>query len=169
MKHIERRTLLSVLAILAFALSAPQLLAATIPAGTTLVVETLDTISSQDRVGKKFAAQLDRDVMVNGTVLLRARTEGCRQGRNVSRFIRSAIWSACARSDCHFQSWARSPDRNDAGIPTRKPKGTKRPRLHNEQQVRVSTWVEDAVPPRATTQLMTEQLPSTGLPILELS
>ena len=75
MKHIERRTLLSVLAILAFALSAPQLLAATIPAGTTLVVETLDTISSQDRVGKKFAAQLDRDVVVNGTVLLRAGTK----------------------------------------------------------------------------------------------
>ena len=72
MKHIERRTLLSVLAILAFALSAPQLLAATIPAGTTLVVETLDTISSQDRVGKKFAAQLYRDVVVNGTVLLGA-------------------------------------------------------------------------------------------------
>ena len=75
MKHIEPRTLLSVLAILAFALSAPQLLAATIPAGTTLVVETLDTISSQDRVGKKFAAQLDRDVVVNGTVLLRAGTK----------------------------------------------------------------------------------------------
>src|SRR2546429_7384590 len=55
----------------------------------------------------------------------------------VPRFIRSAIWSACSRSDCHFQSWTRSPDRNDAGIPTRKPKGTKRPRLYNEQQVRV--------------------------------
>jgi hypothetical protein len=75
MKHIEPRTLLSVLAILAFALSAPQLLAATIPAGTTLVVETLDTISSQDHVGKKFAAQLDRDVVVNGTVLLRVGTK----------------------------------------------------------------------------------------------
>ena len=49
--------------------------AATIPAGTPLVVQTVDTVSSQDRVGKKFAAQLDRDVVVNGTVLLRARTK----------------------------------------------------------------------------------------------
>ena len=49
--------------------------AATIPAGTLLVVQTVDTVSSQDRVGKKFAAQLDRDVVVNGTVLLRAGTK----------------------------------------------------------------------------------------------
>ena len=46
--------------------------AATVPAGTNLTVRTVDTISSQDRVGKKFTAQLDRDVVVNGTVLLRA-------------------------------------------------------------------------------------------------
>src|SRR5437762_13131689 len=97
-----------------------------------------------------------------------ARERRSSAGRNVSRFIRSAIWSACSRSDCHFQSWARSPDRNDAGIPTRKPKGTKRPRRHNEQQVRFSTWVEDAVPPSSTTQLMTEGLFSTGFAILEL-
>jgi hypothetical protein len=49
--------------------------AATIPGGTTLVVQTVDTVSSQDRVGKKFAAQLDKDVVVNGTVLLRAGTK----------------------------------------------------------------------------------------------
>ena len=157
MKH-EPRTLLSVLAILAFASSAPQLLAATIPAGTTLVVETLDTISSQDRVAKKFAAQLDRGCRRKWDRSSSRGNEGRRQGRIVSRFIRSAIWSACSRSDCHFQSWARSSDRNDAGIPTRKPKGTKRPRRHIEQQVRVSTWVEDAVSPGSTTQLMTERL-----------
>src|SRR6266853_57998 len=75
MKHIEHRTLLSVLAILAFALSAPQLLAVTIPAGTTLIVRTQNTISSQDRVGTKFTAQLDQDIVVNGTVLLRAGTK----------------------------------------------------------------------------------------------
>jgi len=46
--------------------------AATVPAGTNLTVRTVDTISSQDRVGKKFTAHLDRDVVVNGTVLLRA-------------------------------------------------------------------------------------------------
>lgn len=75
MKHIKHRTLLSVLAILAFALSAPHLLAVTIPAGTTLIVRTQNSISSQDRVGTKFTAQLDQDIAVNGTVLLRAGTK----------------------------------------------------------------------------------------------
>ncbi len=75
MKHLEHRMLLGALAILAFALSAPQLLAVTIPAGTTLSVRTLDTISSQDRVGKRFTAQLDQDVVVNATVLLHAGTK----------------------------------------------------------------------------------------------
>jgi hypothetical protein len=44
--------------------------AATIPAGTTLVARTLDTIHSNDRVGRTFTAQLDQDVAVNGKVLL---------------------------------------------------------------------------------------------------
>jgi hypothetical protein len=48
--------------------------AATIPAGTTLVVRTSETISSNDPVGKTFAAQLYRDVVVGGNVLLRAET-----------------------------------------------------------------------------------------------
>ena len=46
--------------------------AATIPAGTTLVVRTLNTIQSTDRVGRTFTAQLDQDVAVNGKVVLRA-------------------------------------------------------------------------------------------------
>jgi hypothetical protein len=48
--------------------------AATIPAGATLVVRTLDTISSQDVPGTRFAAQLQNNVAVKGTVLLRAGT-----------------------------------------------------------------------------------------------
>jgi hypothetical protein len=44
--------------------------AATIPAGTTLVVRTLNTIHSTDRVGRTFTAQLDQDVAVNGKVVL---------------------------------------------------------------------------------------------------
>jgi hypothetical protein len=44
--------------------------AATIPTGTTLVVRTLDTIQSTDRVGRTFTAQLDQDVAVNGKVVL---------------------------------------------------------------------------------------------------
>ena len=49
--------------------------AATIPAGTTLVVQTLNTIHSSDRVGRTFTAQLDQDVVVNGKVVLQAGTK----------------------------------------------------------------------------------------------
>ena len=49
--------------------------AATIPAGTTLVVRTLNTIQSTDRVGRTFTAKLDQDVAVNGKVVLRAGTK----------------------------------------------------------------------------------------------
>jgi hypothetical protein len=50
-------------------------LAATIPAGTTLIVRTLNTIHSTDRVGRTFTAQLDQDVAVNGKAVLRAGTK----------------------------------------------------------------------------------------------
>ena len=44
--------------------------AATIPAGTTLFVSTLNSIHSTDRVGRTFRAQLDQDVALNGRVVL---------------------------------------------------------------------------------------------------
>ena len=49
--------------------------AASIPAGTTLVVRTLNTIHSNDRVGRTFTAQLDQGVVVNGKVALQAGTK----------------------------------------------------------------------------------------------
>jgi hypothetical protein len=49
--------------------------AATIPAGTALIVRTLNTIHSNDRVGRTFTAQLDQDVVVNGKVVLQAGTK----------------------------------------------------------------------------------------------
>jgi len=49
--------------------------AATIPAGTTLVVRTLNNIQSTDRVGRTFNAQLDHDVAVNGKVVLQSGTK----------------------------------------------------------------------------------------------
>jgi hypothetical protein len=49
--------------------------AGTIPAGTTLSVSTASSISSQDPVGRTFAAQLDQDVAVKGTVLLKTGTK----------------------------------------------------------------------------------------------
>ena len=48
------------------------LLGATIPAGTTLEVKTLNSISTRDAVGKQFAARLDQDIVVKGTVVARA-------------------------------------------------------------------------------------------------
>ena len=57
-----------------FAISIQSVYAAAIPAGTTLFVQTNETIASNDPVGKKFAAQLYRDVVANGKVLLRAGT-----------------------------------------------------------------------------------------------
>jgi hypothetical protein len=49
--------------------------AATIPAGTTLVVRTVDTISSHEKVGRIFNAQLDQNVVVNNNVVLKAGTK----------------------------------------------------------------------------------------------
>jgi hypothetical protein len=47
----------------------------TIPAGTTLAVQTVSSVSSNDPVGRSFAAKLDQDVAVKGTVLLKAGTK----------------------------------------------------------------------------------------------
>ena len=49
--------------------------AATIPAGTTLTVSTVSSISSQDPVGRSFAAKLDQAVGAKGTVLLKSGTK----------------------------------------------------------------------------------------------
>ena len=65
----------TVITIICGCFAASSLSAATIPAGTTLNVSTASSISSQDPVGRTFAAQLDRDVAVKGTVLLRAGTK----------------------------------------------------------------------------------------------
>src|SRR5438874_2443587 len=54
---------------------ASSLNAATIPAGTTLTVQTASSVSSTDPVGRTFAAKLDQDVAVKGTVLLKAGTK----------------------------------------------------------------------------------------------
>jgi hypothetical protein len=48
--------------------------AATVPAGTILIVQTLNAISSIDSPGTRFAAQLANNVAVNGKVVLPAGT-----------------------------------------------------------------------------------------------
>lgn len=49
--------------------------AATVPAGTTLIVQTLDAVSSTDAPGTRFAAQLANNVAVKGKVILPAGTK----------------------------------------------------------------------------------------------
>jgi hypothetical protein len=56
-------------------IAAQTSLAAAIPAGSSLVVKTLTPISSRDKVGRIFTAQLDHDVVVKGQIMLRAGTK----------------------------------------------------------------------------------------------
>src|SRR6184192_4619039 len=70
-----RKKLITVIAITCACVAASSLNAATIPAGTTLNVQTTSSISSQDPVGRNFAAQIDQDVAVKGTVVLKAGTK----------------------------------------------------------------------------------------------
>ena len=56
------------------ALALSTVTAATIPAGTTLVVKTTSTISSRDIAGKPFQGNLLRDVQVEGKAILPAGT-----------------------------------------------------------------------------------------------
>ena len=49
--------------------------AATIPAGTTLTVQTVSLVSSKDAVGRTFEAKIAQDVSVKGNVVLKAGTK----------------------------------------------------------------------------------------------
>src|SRR5438067_9108175 len=52
-----------------------SLLAATVPAGTPLIVRTAGGISSHATPGRTFSAKLDQDVVISGNVVLRAGTQ----------------------------------------------------------------------------------------------
>jgi hypothetical protein len=51
-----------------------SLFAATVPAGTTLIVRTLGAISSHAKTGRPFTGTLDQDIIVSGKAVLRAGT-----------------------------------------------------------------------------------------------
>jgi hypothetical protein len=67
-----RDKFIAVTAIICVCFAASSLNAVTIPAGTTVTVRTVSSISSKDAVGRTFEAQLDQDVAVKGKVLLKA-------------------------------------------------------------------------------------------------
>ena len=68
MNYYMTKTLLSIS--ICFWMTAAFLSAATVPAGTTIVVRTGVTISSRDRVGRTVVTQLDQNVAVQGKTLL---------------------------------------------------------------------------------------------------
>src|SRR5207249_10775060 len=69
-----RDKFIAVTAIVCVCFAASSLNAATIPAGTTITVRTLSSISSTDRVGRTFGAQVDKDVVVHGKAIAKAGT-----------------------------------------------------------------------------------------------
>jgi hypothetical protein len=73
--NMIRNKFVKLIAIVSTCLAASVLSAATIPAGTMLAVQTVSSISSNDPVGRSFAAQLDQDVAVKGNVLLKGGTK----------------------------------------------------------------------------------------------
>jgi hypothetical protein len=70
-----RKKFITVITIVCACCAASLSNATTIPAGTTLAVETVSSISSQDPAGRSFAAKIDQDVAVRGTVLLKSGTK----------------------------------------------------------------------------------------------
>lgn len=52
--------------------ASPVAKAGTIPSGTVLVIRTLDTVSSHDKPGKKFAGKLDSSLVVKGVTVAKA-------------------------------------------------------------------------------------------------
>ncbi|HEX4706905.1 MAG TPA: hypothetical protein VH229_04165 [Candidatus Udaeobacter sp.] len=72
---ITIRTKLTLVVALSCGYFAPSVLnAATIPAGTTITVNTVSLVTSQDVVGRSFEAKLAQDVSVKGNKVLRAGT-----------------------------------------------------------------------------------------------
>ena len=72
---MTRDKFVAVISIACVCFAASSLNAATVPAGTPLAIRTTSSISSQDPVGRTFAAQVEQDVAVKGNVLLKAGTK----------------------------------------------------------------------------------------------
>jgi len=70
-----RNKFIAIIAVTCACSAFSSLNAATIPAGTTLAVQTVGSISSSDPVGRTFETKLDQDVAVKGNVLLKAGTK----------------------------------------------------------------------------------------------
>lgn len=64
-----------VISVICACVAASSVNAATIPAGTTLIVSTVSLVTSQSVVGRSFEAKLAQNVSAKGNVLLKAGTK----------------------------------------------------------------------------------------------
>jgi hypothetical protein len=72
---MKLKRLIAFIAICCACFAVASLNAATIPAGTTLIVSTVSLISSQTVAGRSFEAKLAQNVSVKGNVVLKAGTK----------------------------------------------------------------------------------------------
>jgi hypothetical protein len=72
---MTKKTFTLIVVSICLCIAAQSSSAATIPAGTSLVVSTVDPVSSRDKVGKIFTAKLDHNVVIRGQVLLQTGTK----------------------------------------------------------------------------------------------
>jgi hypothetical protein len=72
---MNRTKIIAVISAVCASVAGSSVNAATIPAGTTLTVNTVSLITSQDAVGSSFEAKIAQDVSVKGSVLLKAGTK----------------------------------------------------------------------------------------------
>ena len=72
---MNQAKIIAVISIVFACATALTLNAATIPAGTTLMVSTVSLISSQTVAGRSFEAKLAQDVSIKGNVVLKAGTK----------------------------------------------------------------------------------------------
>jgi len=80
-----RGKFIAIIAVTCACSAVSSLNAATIPAGTTLAVQTVGSITSSDPVGRTFEAKLDQDVAVKGNVQLKAGTKALGRIKSSSR------------------------------------------------------------------------------------
>ena len=69
---MKQTKIIAVISVVCACLAASSLNAATLPAGTTIIVSTVSLITSQTVVGRSFEAKLAQDVSVKGHIFLKA-------------------------------------------------------------------------------------------------
>jgi hypothetical protein len=72
LNNMKRTKVIALISVVCACIAASSVNAATVPAGTTLIVSAVSAFSSKTVVGRSFEGKLAKDVSVNGRVLLKA-------------------------------------------------------------------------------------------------